>query len=108
MPQLQLIVVAALCVYRITRFLIKDTLIEKQRDWVHSKLLLPPKPWKDKVYELIDCPFCLSVWITGITVAVIDSFISVPLPVLAWLAICGAAMIVWRYIELPEPKEETE
>jgi hypothetical protein len=95
------VLVLAFVVYRITRFLIKDTLIDGQRQWVHSKILgVNPKAWRDKLYELIDCPYCLSVWIAAGTVAATDAFTSVPLPVLAWLSTCGATMVLWHIIEV--------
>jgi hypothetical protein len=102
MSLIEILVLCALVVYRVTRFLIADTLIEGTRtrfgDWLLGS---EPKVWRDKLYDLTTCPYCLSIWVSAATVAVVDAFMSVPLPVLVWLASAGLAMVVWRIVELP-------
>jgi hypothetical protein len=99
MLQLQLIAVCALVVYRVTRFFLKDTLIDEPREWVYEKILSKQAVWRDKLYELLDCPYCLSIWFSAATIAVADRYTSVPLPVFAWLATAGLCMVVWRIVE---------
>lgn len=94
-----LLILLSLVVYRVTRFVLRDTLIETQRDWVYGKLLDPPKPWSDKLFELLSCPYCLSIWFAAAAVVGADQYTSVPLPWATWLAVAAGAMVAWRYIE---------
>lgn len=109
MPNLSLIVLLSLSTYRVTRFFLRDTLIDQPREWVYMKLLRPNETaigkgqkWRDKVYELLDCPYCLSVWVAGFSVLAVTFHLPVPLPVFAWLAASAGAMIVWRFVERDE------
>jgi len=102
---IELLVLISLVVWRIVRFLLRDSLIEHQRDWLYGKIvgdMTHQAPWRDKVYELLDCPYCLSIWISAATVAVADRYTTVPLPVYVWLAGSAGSMIVWRIVEDPE------
>jgi hypothetical protein len=96
---LTIILVASLITYRITRFLISDSLIATPRIWLHQVLLGRVGRVRQKVYELINCPYCLSVWIAAGVIVGLDMFVSVPLPVAAWLATCAGCMMVWAYVE---------
>lgn len=104
MSDLTLIIVASLCVYRLTRFFLRDTLIDEPREWLYNKILAKETLWRDKLYELLDCPYCLSIWFSAATIAVADLYTSVPLPVYAWLATAGLCMVVWRIVERDEPE----
>lgn len=108
MPELQLILITSLVAYRVTRFLLRDSLIDGPRKWLYEKLLRPYRTnlaapgqrWRDKVYELLDCPYCTSVWVAAATVAAVDAHgVSVPMPLFAWLATASGAMVVWRVVE---------
>lgn len=65
------IAIAGLVVYRITHFIIEDTLIEgtrkKVKDWCHEKFQTLDKKWKSNVlqffFKLLTCPYCVSVWL---------------------------------------------
>lgn len=51
------LVIDAIAVWRIVRFVQRDSLIEKQREqminrWGHLKII-----------ELLTCPWCLSIWV---------------------------------------------
>jgi hypothetical protein len=102
MSELQLIVLLSLAVYRVTRFIIRDTLIDAPRNWLYGKLVTPGHPFLDKVYELLDCPYCLGIWISAFSVAIARHYTPVSLPVFVWLAVAGGAMIVWRIVERDE------
>lgn len=96
-----LIVLLSAAVYRVTRFLILDTLIFEQRRWVKLKLMGNGDvgPIRVKLLDLLSCPYCLSVWVAVAAVLITQQFVSIPLPVLAWLAICTGSLAFWRYIE---------
>lgn len=91
------LVVLALATYRVARFLINDTLIDRPRLWMFVKLSAHPK-----LLELANCPWCLSVWIAGAATIMAEAVGDVPLPLLFWPAVSGLAMIVWHYVEVDE------
>ena len=101
MLQLQLVVVLSLVCYRITRFIVKDTIIDGFRIWLHTVILgRKPALWREKLGELISCPFCISVWIAAALAVVADYFVpSVPLPVFQWLAVAAGTLVIWRIVE---------
>lgn len=87
--------------FRLSRFLILDTLISGTRAKVHIRLVAKGKWWSTKLYELVNCPYCISIWISGITVIVIDTATnySIPLPVVFWLAVSTGSLLFWSLIE---------
>jgi len=93
-----LIAVLSLVTYRVTRFFITDSLIEAPRASIYG-WLLAGRGLRLKVYELLTCPFCFSVWVAAGATATADAYVSVPLPVFVWLAACSGSLIVWRWIE---------
>ena len=98
--RLVLIALLALASYRITRFIILDTLIETQRVWVLMKLWgEAPSATRQKLHELLVCSRCLSVWVSAAVVAITSIWISIPLPFLTWLGVCGAVLAIWRIVE---------
>lgn len=101
MRDLQLTVLLSLACYRVTRFIVSDTIIDGFRIWLHTVILgKKPKTWREKLQELISCPFCISVWIAAGLVVVTDLFVdSFPLPVFQWLAIAAGALVIWRIVE---------
>jgi hypothetical protein len=100
-----LVLVLSAVTWRVTRFLILDTLLDTPRDWVHLWLQTPhPKRWvyalKIKVFELISCPYCTSVWVAAGAVLLTRPFVDgIPLPVWTWLAVATGAMIIWDYVD---------
>ena len=104
-----LVVLMSLASYRATRFVIDDSLIDGPRDWFKRKVLharpagpdfLPPETkGRAKLFELVECPYCMSVWIASAIVAATWIFTPIALPVLVWGATCGAVMAWWRLIE---------
>lgn len=96
------IVLFGLAVYRVTRFFLKDKMIEKQRLWFYNWLvgdMTKQSALRDKIYELFDCPYCFSVWVSAGAVAVATRYAAVPLPVYQWLAASATALIVWEILE---------
>lgn len=109
------LVVMSLVVYRVTRFMSLDSLIDEPRDWVIAKLLAgdtyweddeewPSNIWKRKALQWIRCPYCQSVWYAAATYLVWREWgDTVVVEILyAWLALAAAAMLVYRYTD-PSP-----
>lgn len=96
---LALIICLAFAVERCTRFVIKDTLWGDMRRNLHGRLLANDTYVRAKVFELITCTYCLSIWFAGAAVALTDAFVSVPLPALAWLSVAGLHQVIWKYVE---------
>lgn len=95
-----LVALMSVAVYRATRFVILDSLIDQQRIWFHTWLLgVKPGAVRAKLFDLVTCAYCLTVWFSAVTVLITDQFSVVPLPWLAWVATCGGAVIVWQWAE---------
>lgn len=52
------LVVYLLAVYRLTRMIMQDEILDGPRNWVYGKV----KPG-GKIEYLIGCPWCLSIWV---------------------------------------------
>lgn len=96
---LTVIAVISLITYRVARFLILDTLIDTPRIWFHQVILAKPKPWRMKLYELITCPFCLTVWVAAAVTAIGDLTYGFTAPVAVWLASAAGSLMVWNIVE---------
>lgn len=97
---LTVIVILSLVTYRVTRFFLSDTLLEETRGMVLRRLSGPyAGQLRVKLFELLTCPFCFSVWVAAGATAVADAYTSVPLPVFVWLAACSGSLVIWRWIE---------
>lgn len=99
------IIVLSLVAYRITRFLLEDSLIDAQRWWVQKKIAggvathdATPK-WRLKLLDLTECPYCASVWVSAAATGYAMIWWTAPQPVLTWLGTCAGCMIVWRVVE---------
>jgi hypothetical protein len=114
-----LLILCSAAVYRISRFVVLDTMIEGTRDKITTRLatatdsqgrrrvinkgeaafeLIPL--WRRKLLELIGCPWCVTVWVAG-AVTLLTHFIvePVPAPVWFWLAIASLALVLWAIID---------
>lgn len=57
------LLVLALCVYRVTKLIVDDTIADPPRNWVFTHA-------PEKVVELVQCPWCSSFWVgMGATVS---------------------------------------
>lgn len=105
-------VIFSLVTYRATRFLIEDSLIDTPRDWLKKTVIMrgkipgvrynpnPTPAWRSKLYELTECPYCVSVWVALASVGCARlTGASVPQPFWVWLASAGGCMIVWSVVE---------
>lgn len=100
---LVVLIVLSFAVYRVTRFIVSDTLFEGSR----LKLILWLRERESmvagKLIDLIECCYCVSVWVATATVVLADLFgMSVPEPFWVWLAICGGSMAIWNWTERDE------
>ncbi len=101
---LVIILALALAVYRVTRFWIKDTIIQNQRIWILNALLYRKKAGgkvRQKLHELLECHYCVSAHVAWIGVVIAMQFTSIPMPVLVWLAAWGLEPLLWRWSEDP-------
>jgi len=90
-------VLIALVVFRLTRLVIADTV--PPLGWARTRLL---RFWRPEAHEpdqyrphwgglgrslayLFTCPWCMSAWVGAITVWAFTLWVSVPLPVAAWI-----------------------
>lgn len=100
MNLLLLIILLALATYRVTRFWIKDDLIAHQRIWLLNCVLgRKSGVIRGKLHELLGCHYCTSAHLAWIGVVVTMQWVSIPLPVLVWLAVWGVEPLLWRWSE---------
>lgn len=111
------LVVLSIVVYRITRFISLDSLIEEPRDWVERWLLSegtyieddehwPVGYWRRKGVQWLRCPYCQSVWVAAGTLGlwclvVVNDWTGWQF-LFDWLALAGASMLLYRYTD-PSP-----
>lgn len=85
---------------RITRLITADTITSRMRFEIFKRY--PPKSTRSgtgKVVkarflgQLVDCPWCCGVWVSGVLVAVVCQLVSIPLPGLVWPAIAELAAL---------------
>lgn len=88
-------IILALAVYRASRIIIEDTVLDKFRNWVWSK----SAPSKGGIGYLLTCYWCASFWVASLVVV---SYIIVPVPtiaVCAVLALSAAAGVITAWLE---------
>lgn len=95
--EMVLLVVLSLATYRINRLIIRDTIFDRPRAALINWLL--PRRLGGWAVDLITCPFCIGIWVSGACTIAATSAISVPIPVLFWMASAAGSMIVWSIIE---------
>jgi|APGre2960657373_1045057.scaffolds.fasta_scaffold16748_4 hypothetical protein len=83
-------IILALAVYRASRLIIEDTVLDSFRNWVWSRFT----PDRGGIGYLLTCYWCVSFWISSL---VIVSYIIVPIPTIAVCAVfalsAGAGII---------------
>jgi hypothetical protein len=98
-----LIVVLGLVTYRVSRFIVLDTLWESWRDRLHAWLMSKPALWRIKLHELLGCPFCVTIWVSAGACLLTRWFVgSFAMPVWAWLGAATFALVVWEYVDAEE------
>jgi hypothetical protein len=110
-------------VYRTTHLIVMDTLFEEARDKLLDRITtgtdgmgetrvlhkqIEPEVWtenlalwKRKLFDLLTCPFCFSVWTAAGAVLLHDLFIdpNLPLPVWYWVGLSTSSLIVWAIVD---------
>jgi hypothetical protein len=94
-----LVVLSAVC-YRVSRFIVLDTLIDAPRNAMLSWLEMRPNAVTYKLIELIGCPWCITIWVSAGTVAVQHFVVDpVPVPIWTWLAVATGSLVFWGIID---------
>jgi len=100
MNYLVLVIVLSAVTYRVARFVVLDTLVENQRFKVYAWLLNHEHWFFHKIHELLSCPYCITIWISGFVVGAYMIFVgSMPMPVFTWLAVATGSLLYWRAID---------
>lgn len=82
-------------VWRVIVFIRQDTIIEGTRSKVTVFLMRKDTLVRNKLLYLIDCPWCLGIWISALAVLAWEFLDSrVVGAVLAWLAVAALAAAV--------------
>lgn len=93
----------ALCSYRITRLFTKDSLFDGPRkrwfkrfppDTAHARIANTKSI--SKWGQLVQCPFCIGFWVSGLVVLVVAQCVDLPLPLLWWFATSTAVGLIAR------------
>lgn len=101
------LIVGSLATYRITRFIIRDSLIDELRMTVMvmlSKVSYDDlgrrveAKWRTKAKELLGCPYCVSIYIAGATVLVASRAKGIR-RLVHWPAMSAGALVIWRICE---------
>jgi len=89
--------------YRVSRFLVLDTLIDEPRNWVLSKLEMKQGLFFAKLIDLIGCPYCITIWVSAAIVAVHHFLVqALPVPVWTWLAVATGSLVLWNLVDSEE------
>ena len=109
MTEFALIVLLGFVVARVTRLWRDDKITANLRDgvdsWLDDRYDETNRLWAKwlygKVSELLECPWCLSGWLSILAVVAVDSATSrsVPVPLLSWLAVWQVSNLVYWLTE---------
>lgn len=82
-----LFVLAALSTWRLTRIITGDTISEPYRDQLRA-VVPDDRPWYRSragyLLNLVECPYCMGVWLGAAFAAWLDLLVGLPLPLLWW------------------------
>ena len=103
MSYIILLLVMSAVTYRVSRFIVLDTLIDEARNWVLSWLEMRPNPLTVKLIDLLGCPYCITIWVSAATVAATAAVgYDLPVPIWTWLAVATGSLILWGLIDQEE------
>ncbi len=103
MSYLLVIAIMSAVTYRISRFIVLDTLIEGVRDKLVDWLERHPRFFWTKFKELIGCPYCVTIWISAVVVWAQNVFVApVELPIWAWLSVATGSVMIWSFVDSEE------
>lgn len=93
-------------VWRVTRFILLDSLIHGYRKkllgWLDQPR--PGHPWRDywadKAWQLATCPWCMSIWVSAGFIVITNVWLwDIPAPVWMWLAVAAFALVPYNYLD---------
>lgn len=95
-----MIIVLSATVYRISRFIVLDTMFEGTRAQVFGRLAMSERFIWHKIAELLGCPYCITVWISAASCVAWRIFVGpFEAPVFVWLAVSTGSLLFWRAID---------
>jgi hypothetical protein len=96
MSLLVALIVWSAVTYRISRFVIMDTIWEGTRDRLVDRLEQSDRLLPRKTIDWIGCPYCVTPWVAAGVLATHRVFVGpFPEPVWAWLAVATGALVFW-------------
>jgi len=88
------VVLTVAAVWRVIVFIRQDSIIDGTREKFVVFLTRKDSLWRSKVLDLIDCPWCLGVWLSAVAVAAWEfAPVEWVAPVVAFLAIAALAAV---------------
>lgn len=88
-------IITVAAVWRVIVFIRQDNLIEGTRERVTRFLMRKDTLPRNKLLYLIDCPWCLGIWVSAAAVAAWEfADHRIVMAVLAWLAVAALAAAV--------------
>ena len=112
MNALLLFVVLSAVVYRVSRFIALDALIDGTRDrftgWLTktgtaAKAGSTKRMLCEKVLTLLGCPWCVTIWVAAATTVAHRLFVgALPMPIWWWLVTATGELVFWAVIEPDE------
>lgn len=106
MRDLLLLAAVWLSVYRFTRLVAVDRIVQAPREWLqvrleqrwerkHPDLLIDDdgSQWQSMTAYLLGCMWCASVWVGGLVTLAAAMFIAGPLPVPWWLVWASSSAV---------------
>lgn len=113
MTLLELVLLLGAC-YRVTRFVVKDTIAEpifgRLRDsleyrWIR-KHTRPGSPeefdaiesekFNSKLAYMLSCPWCLGFWVCGVGTLIVSLVYGLDYPIITWLALSTGVGLIAR------------
>lgn len=95
MDDLAVAVILGLCSFRVTRFIVDDTLWAGTRDrflaWLDRPKVLPL--WRYKLLQLLECYWCVGVWVSAVVVCVWSASWPWTLGRVGWITVAAVAGI---------------
>lgn len=98
-----LLILMTLTTYRLARFLVDDEFPPMK--WIREKLTGPYATPPDSearratrvpywLAYLFTCPWCMTVWTSGLVTLLVAVTVGIPAPLLVWLAVAAAAALI--------------
>lgn len=89
-------ILSTLAVWRCIVFIRQDNLIEGTRTAVTVRLMRKDTLWRNKLLYLIDCPWCLGIWLAGLAVIAwsFEVDFTATSGIITWLAMSALAAAI--------------